>query len=261
GVQVVRYQQNNYYAGNYGALGQFIYDGTYTSNGTTAGGGYGFADFELDEADTTEQGGVAGPVGSRQYRDAFYAQDDWKVLPNLTLNLVVRYGYDQPMYEVNNKEVNVDISKAAECTALADPSNPCLMFAGQNGNSRALYEPFYGEVMPRIGFAWQFAPKFVLRGGYGITDFLEGTGANLRPTMNPPYFSQFVNAPNTPSATSAGDPLSVSSGFSNGQQAAITQYNAWDKNLKPTFVQQYNLTMEYLVNSSTTAQVGYVGEV
>ena len=32
GVQIVRYQQNNFYAGNYGALGQFIYNGSYTSD-------------------------------------------------------------------------------------------------------------------------------------------------------------------------------------------------------------------------------------
>src|SRR6185312_2324779 len=261
GVQIVRYQQNNYYAGNYGAMGQFIYDGTYTGNGTASGGGYGFADFVLDQADVTEVGGVAGPVGSRQYRDAFYVQDDWKVLPTLTLNLGLRYGYDQPMYEVNNKEVNVDISKAAQCTAAADPSNPCLMFAGQNGNSRALYEPFYGEAMPRIGFAWQFQPRWVLRGGYGITDFLEGTGSNLRPTQNPPYFSQFVNTPPTPGDTSPGNPLSVSNGFSNGSAQAATQYDAWDKHLKPAMVQQFNLTTEYLVTPTTTAQVGYVGEV
>ena len=261
GVQIVRYQQNNYYAGNYGALGQFIYDGTYTSNGTPAQVGYGFADFVLNQADTTEVGGVAGPVGQRQYRDAYYVQDDWKALPNLTLNLGVRYGYDQPMYEVNNKEVNVDITKAAQCTAANSPSNPCLEFAGQNGNSRAMYEPFYGEVMPRIGFAWQFQPKFVLRGGYGITDFMEGTGANLRPTQNPPFFSQFVNDPAKPDQTHAGNPLNISNGFSNGTQQAVTQYDAWDRHLKPAMVQQFNLTTEFLINSSTTAQVGYVGEI
>lgn len=265
GVQVARYQQNNYYAGNYGALGQFIYNGTFTENPDAPEGvsapGYGFADFILDQSVQTEQGGVAGPVGQRQYRNAFYAQDDWKVLPTLTLNLGVRYGYDQPMYEVNNKEVNVDISKASQCTAANDTSNPCLMFAGQNGNSRALYDSFYGEVMPRIGFAWQFQPKFVVRGGYGITDFLEGTGANLRPTMNQPFFSQFVNAPGTPDDTDPGSPLSVTNGFSNGTAQAITQYDAWDTHLKPAMVQQFNLTTEYLVNGSTTAQVGYVGEV
>lgn len=261
GVQIRRYQENNYYAGNYGALGQFLYGGYYTSNHTTAGAGYGFADFVLDQAYQVNVGGVAGPTGQRQYRDAYYVQDDWKVRSNLTLNLGVRYGYDQPIYEIHNKEVNVDIGKAAQCTAADNTTNPCLQFAGQNGVSRAMYDPFYGEVMPRFGFAWQFDPKLVLRGGYGITDFLEGTGANLRPTLNPPFFSQFVNAPATPTGTSGGNPLSIRNGFSNGKQATITQYNAWDKHLRPATVQQFNLTTEYLVNSHTTASVGYVGEL
>jgi len=262
GVQIARYQENYYYAGNYGALGQFYYGGYYTQNTSVSGaGGYGYADFVLDQGYQVDIGDVAGPVGQRQYRDAYYVQDDWKLLPNFTLNLGVRYGYDQPWYEVNNKEVNVDISKAAQCTAANSPSNPCLEFAGQNGASRALYNAYYNEWMPRFGFAWQFDPKIVLRGGYGITDYMEGSGVNLRPTLNPPFFPQFVNAPLTPSATSAGNPLSVKTGFSNGSQAAITQYGAWDKNMRPTAVQQFNLTTQYLINNNMTAQVGYVGEI
>jgi len=265
GVQVARYQQNNYYAGNYGAMGQFLYGGYYTANPNApvkgSGGGYGFADFVVDQAYQTNVGGVAGPTGQRQYRDAYYVQDDWKVSNTFTLNLGLRYGYDQPIYEVNNKEVNVDVSKAAECTKANDPTNPCLMFAGKNGNSRALYNAFYNEWMPRFGFAWQFDPKIVLRAGWGITDYLEGTGANLRPTLNPPFFSQFVNAPAVPSKATPGNPLSISNGFSNGSQAAITQYNAWDKHLRPTAVQQFNLTAQILLNNNTTAQLGYVGEI
>lgn len=264
GVQIARYQENYYYAGNYGANGQFIYSTTYTQNPQApvkgSAPGYSFADFVLDQADTVEEGGVAGTVGQRQYQDAFYVQDDWKVTNNLTLNLGVRYGYDQPMYEVHNKEVNVDLSKPGQCTSANAPTNPCLEFAGVNGASRALYNPFYGEVMPRIGFAWQFDPKMVLRGGYGITDFMEGTGVNLRPTLNPPFFPQFINSPATPSLTSAGNPLSVKQGFGNGAQATISVYNAWDKNLRPALVQQFNLTMEYLISSHTTGQLAYVGE-
>lgn len=262
GVQIARYQENYYYAGNYGALGQFFYGGYYTQNTAVSGAaGYGFADFVLDQAYQVDVGDVAGPVGQRQYHDAYYVQDDWKVQPNFTLNLGVRYGYDQPWYEVNNKEVNVDISKASQCTAANNTSNPCLEFAGQNGASRALYNAYYNEWMPRFGFAWQFDPKIVLRGGYGITDYMEGSGVNLRPTLNPPFFPQFVNAPLTPSKTTPGNPLSVKSGFSNGSQAAITQYGAWDKNMRPTAVQQFNLTMQYLIDNNMTAQVGYVGEI
>jgi len=265
GVQIARYQQNSYYAGNAGANGQFYYDNYYTANttaGVNNGGGYGFADFVLDQSDGNAIGGVAGPSGQRQYRDAFYVQDDWKVRPTLTVNLGLRYGYDQPIYEVNNKEVNVNLNNPSSCTSAVDASNPCLEFAGKNGNSRALYNPYYDEWMPRFGFAWQMRPKLVLRGGYGITDFLEGTGANLRLTQNYPFLSQLSNSPLTPTANTPGTPLSVTQGFSAaGAITKQTQYRAWAKNLRPTAVQQFNLTTQYLINNQTSAQVGYVGEI
>lgn len=254
GVQIVRYQQNSWYPGNDGALGQFAYNGNYTSNQLVKNaGGYGFADFVLDTSSFSGLGGVAGPTGQRQYRNAYYAQDDWKLLPNLTINLGLRYGYDQPIYEVNNKEVNVDVAHPETC-----PN--CLHYAGQNGNSRALYDPFYYEFMPRIGFALQVNPIMVVRGGYGTTDYLEGTGANLRLTQNIPFLPQFENTAEAPSATSAGTPISVESGFGS-TAAGTTTYRAWDKHLRPTFVQQFNLTTQFLLTNQTTAQFGYVGEI
>ena len=75
----------------------------------TGPGNYGFADFIIDEASSANIAGAAGPFGQRQWRDAAYIQDDWKILPNLTLNLGVRYAYDQPIYEVNNKMVGVNL--------------------------------------------------------------------------------------------------------------------------------------------------------
>ncbi|MGH9616613.1 MAG: TonB-dependent receptor domain-containing protein [Acidobacteriaceae bacterium] len=263
GVQIARYQQNYYYAGNDGALGQFFYDNYYTENPivSSGGAGYGFADFVLDQSDGAAIGSVAGPVGQRQYRDAFYVQDDWKMLPNLTLNLGLRYGYDQPIYEVHNKQLNVNIDDPSSCTGADDSSNPCLEFAGQNGNSRALYNAYHDEWMPRLGFAWQLYPKIVLRGGYGITDYFEGTGSNLRLTQNAPFLSQFSNSPAIPTNTTPGVPLSVTAGFTGSSAVAQTTYRAWAKNLRPTAVQQFNLTTQYLLNNHTTAQLGYVGEI
>ena len=102
----------------------------------------------------------------------------------LTLNLGLRYGYDQPFYEVNNKEVNVDVKNPQNC-----PN--CLLTAGKNGASNALYNPFHTQFMPRVSFAYQMNPQMVIRGGYGITDDFEGMGAAQRMTQNPPFIPQY----------------------------------------------------------------------
>ncbi len=259
GVQIMRYQQNTYYSGNSGALGQFYYNGQYTADGLTKSPGYSFADFVLDQGASAAVGGVSGDNGQRQYRNAYYVQDDWRARRNLTLNLGLRYAHDQPIYEVNNKEASVNLSNMNDITAAG------IEFAGKNGNSRALYQPFYLEFMPRLGFAWQLSPRFVVRGGYGITDDLEGTGLNWRMTMNAPFQGSFVASPTAPTTTSSGlAPLPVENGFSLGPGAlsvSYFNYQAWDPHLKPALIQQYNLAWQMMISSNTTAQLGYVGEV
>ncbi|HTW48579.1 MAG TPA: carboxypeptidase regulatory-like domain-containing protein [Acidobacteriaceae bacterium] len=264
GAQIVRYQQNSFYPGNAGALGSFGYNGQYTANSTVGAPGYGFADFVLDESDGDSVGGVAGPVGYRQYRNAVYAQDDWRLRPNLTVNLGLRYGYDQPLYEVNNKEANIINSDLVNPNPTATITQ-IVEYAGKNGASRALYNPVWTNFMPRVGFALQAGPKLVFRGGYGITDWLEGTGANLRLSQNPPFLSNFSFYPPAPTpSTPGGPPVAAENGFntaSGSQVFSYGQFNAWTGNLRPALVQQFNLAWQYLLNSNTTAQVGYVGQL
>ena len=257
GAQFLRYQQNNFDPGNDGTLGLFEYSGQFT--GSPAQGesnGYPFADFLLDYSSYAAVGGVRGYTGQRQWRDAVFAQDDWKVRPALTLNLGVRYEYDQPIYEVNNKEVNVNLTDPSLGTA-------GLEYAGKNGNSRALYNPVYTNFMPRVGFAWQPEQRMVVRGGYGTTVVLEGTGSSLRLTENPPNEYSFTAQAITPTAASSGAPLQVVNGFATAPgnvSTSTTQYFAWAANLRPSFVQQFSLTTEYELNNATSAQVGYIGE-
>jgi hypothetical protein len=271
GVQILRYQQNSFYPGNAGALGSFSYSGQYTENSlfpctstsTFCGSGYGLADWELDEADGASVGGVSGPTGQRQYRNAGYIQDDWKVTDNLTLNLGLRYGYDQPIYEVNNKQANVVGS------AISNPSplngQNVIQYAGQNGASRALYNPTHTQFMPRFGFAMQVSPRLVVRGGYGITDDLEGTGTNHRLTQNAPFLNQFGYSTTPPTDTSGGNaPIRVENGFqlAGGTTTFINNnFNAFPANLRPALVQQFNLAVQTLLSQNTTAQVGYVGNL
>ena len=251
GVEAVRYQQNNFYPGNDGALGTFQYNGNFTSNPTVAGAkGYSVADFVLDRVYFVGIGGVTGRSGQRQWRSAYFGQDDWRATPKLTLNLGLRYEFDQPIYEVNNKEANVDFTTGQ------------AILAGQNGNSRALYNATYTNFMPRIGFAYQVTPKLVARGGYGITNYLEGTGANLRLTYNPPFQPSLELTGTAPTATSPGQFFRVEDGFTTSATPNYsgTTYRAWDKHLKPAFVNTYSFSTQYQVNNQSSLTISYIGE-
>ena len=257
GAQILRYQENFYYGGNAGTMGEFVYNGIFTKDTTlsTIGTGYGFADFVLDQSENQQVNGTAGRVGQRQYRMAFFGEDEWKLTPKLTLNLGLRYGYDQPLYEVNNKEVNVDVKNPQNCPA-------CLLTAGKNGASNALYNAFHKQFMPRVSFAYQMDPKQVIRGGYAITDDFEGMGSAQRLTANPPFISSYYYQSGSPTATTAGNPIKVSQGFNAGGLNLVqSKYNAWDPNIKPELIQQYNLTLQTLLTNSFTFQIGYVGNV
>jgi len=236
---VLRYQENRYYSGNDGTLGWFNFNGL-------------VSDFLADQVTSEGQGALTGRWGQRQYRPAVFVQDDYKLSSNLTINLGLRWEYDQPYIEVNNKQANINLTTGV------------ITNAGVDGAPRALYDAYHKGFMPRLGFAWSpesFHEKFVLRGGYGITNFLEGTGANLRLTLNPPFF---VDASCTAGLACAGGApfLSTTNGFYRPSNPSVYSGNvrAWQPNLKPALIQQYNLTTEYQVDNFTSVTVAYLGQ-
>ena len=261
GAELVRYQQNNFYPGNDGALGNFTYNGNFSSNPITGSPGYAVADFVLDRVYRTAIGGVTGRTGQRQWRDAYYAQDDWRILPKLTLNLGLRYEYDQPIYEVNNKTANVNF--ATDSVEYAGSIPAANTVAGATVcPTRACYNATYGNVMPRVGFAYAATDRFVVRGGYGITNFLEGTGANLRLTYNPPFQPSFEIEGVAPTATSAGTSFRVENGFSPSATPNYsgTTYRAWASDLRPAFISTFSLSTQYEINNKSSLTIAYVGE-
>jgi len=256
GAQFIRYQQNSLYPGNDGLLGQFVYTGNYTSNPNSGLSnntqGYSIADFNLDRvayAGTGNASGPLGPTGQRQWRNAYFAQDDWKITPTFTANLGIRYEYDQPMYEVNNKQANINMATGQ------------LVYAGVNGVSRATVNPYYASFMPRIGFAYSVTPRMVVRGGYGIQNYMEGTGANRRITINPPFQTPYFAQGSAPSISGSGQYFRVEDGFSNPASPTTSlSLNAWAMNIRPAFISEYSLTTEYQFSNSTSLTIGYVGE-
>ncbi len=191
GGQWLHYDQQRFYAGNNGLLGFFTYSGTFTGNS--------FADFLLDMAANKGRGGgdPEDPWTHLQNRIGVFVQDDFRLRDDLTLNVGVRWAYTSPLVEQDNRQTNFDLVTGQQIVA-SDGSI----------EDRALYQPYYGGFEPRLGAAWTIGDRWVVRGGYGISQFMEGTGANLRLPLNPPFF--FESSVNYDTSTGAG---SAASGF------------------------------------------------
>jgi hypothetical protein len=272
GVQAIRYQNNYPTSNNDGFLGSLGYNGNFTSNPfvtdpTINASGYAAADFLLDRVSSANVTLNSINVGQRQWRAAGFFQDDYKLLPNLTVNVGVRYEFDQPWFEQNNKTGNVNLTTGQVIYAGSVPAGAP---AGSGVcSNRGCYQPNYKQIMPRLGFAYQASGRFVVRGGYGATSFYEGNSSNQRLTALPPFIQAVqittLGPTTTPSSSQpvGGTPRRVEDGFSYTDPSDLSasgQYSTYPQNIQPAYVQEFNLTTEYAFTSSTTLQVGYLGE-
>jgi Carboxypeptidase regulatory-like domain/TonB dependent receptor len=239
GGQFLRYDQRRFYAGNNGLLGSIAYSGTFTN--------FPFADFLLDQVSGKGRGGgdPEDPWTHLQNRISLFVQDDFKITTSLTVNLGLRWAYTSPLVEKDNRQTNIDITTGVQTFA-------------QDGSieDRALYKPYYKGFEPRVGLAWSASDRLVFRGGYGISQFMEGTGANLRLPLNPPFF--FESNTSYDRTTGAG---TIRTGFAElvPQDRPSGNVRAYDPDLRPQFTQQWNAFVEYRLTSSMSAQAGYVG--
>lgn len=151
---------------------------------------------------------------------SLFAQDDWRVTKTLTLNLGFRWEYEGPVVERYNRtsgdfdfttpnpiqaqaQANYARAPIAEITAANFLTTGGLTFLGRNGVPRQFRPAFYKAFMPRIGFAWNFTPKAVMRGGFGI--FYGLLGADFSDVSSP----DSASAPTSlrPMITAAPTPL------------------------------------------------------
>ena len=150
--------------------GNFTFSGNYTAqNGAAAGTtGAGLADFLLGDA---EQWSATNQTTSyaRLKSPQAYAQDDWKVRSNLTINLGVRYVATTGFTEIHNNLGGFNPNLTLDCTSCgaANGSQGSLWFAPQDGRD-SLQKPKHDIFLPRLGFAWSLRPNTVLRGGFGM---------------------------------------------------------------------------------------------
>jgi hypothetical protein len=249
GGQLLRLQLNSYYAGGNGRMGIITYDGHFSSNPSPYSKGFAEADFYLGYPSDVARGLDSGTWGQRKTMYGLYVQDDWRVNNELTLNLGVRWEYHTPIVEVANRESNFE------------PFSGKLLLAGQDGNSRSLYEPFRKDFQPRVGFAWTpkaLGKKTVFRGAYTISSFMEGTGTNLRLTFNPPYSTTYesVYSSNTPGQTTDQGFTTISA--KDPYKGATIML--WDPRVRPANVQQWSFTMEHQLPGGNVLTASYVGQ-
>jgi hypothetical protein len=94
-----------------------------------------------------------------------------------------------------------------------------------------------------------------------MSSYLEGTGTNLRPPLNPPFEQEFAALYNTPAFTLPGTTLDQGlSGLNPRNPFAGATLRLWDPNVRPAVVQQWNFSMEYALPADNVLTVGYVGQ-
>jgi hypothetical protein len=265
GFQLQRYNLNVFYPGNAGELGAQVFGlgagGNYSGNGN---GGDPSADFALGLPESVGRGVSTGGWHARDWLFAGFVQDDWRATSNLTFNIGLRYENRTPWTELHNRQLNVNINTGALEFPGSDPVPTGVV--GTNGFSNGLYPATNGllDFEPRLGFAWSPVAgqgKTVVRGGFAISSFLEGTGTNLRPTQNPPFTPSQSAATNSQTGTAA---FEIENAFAAAAHPAgdpfinstmLTWYN-----VKPAVADQWNLTVQQQIARNTTFQIGYVGQ-
>ena len=217
--------------------GQFMFDNTYTrqnsASGTDVEGLQGFASFLLGYPQTMQ---IVRAADYSEYSKTwgFFAQDDLRLTRKLTLNLGLRWEFEQSLTERQNKSVSgFDLSYTQPFEAQAQTnfglisatdvlkttygltsitSKGGLLFAGKDTGS-GLYNTPKNGFLPRLGFAYQWNEKTVFRGGFGL---YQGFLGERRGDAIQAGYSQTTIQPLTTGPNGAPLPFLISNPFPSG---------------------------------------------
>ena len=164
---------------------------------------------------------------TENYQYATFAQDDWKVTPKLTLNLGLRYEVSLPRTDRFNHQnwfdPNVVSPLNGGSISYTDPltGDPVTrqLLGGEvfaNSQERTNYVTDWTDFQPRFGFAYQFASKMVVRGGYGIYYGQSRSGASGVVPYGSAGFDQYTSVISTYQNDGATPYLHLDNPFPNG---------------------------------------------
>jgi Carboxypeptidase regulatory-like domain len=299
GVEVLMGLGNTTPWGNVDA-GQFTFTGNYTALGTAPLGttGAGLADFLLGDVQSWQAKNQSTSY-QRLKSPQLFVQDDFKLRPNLTLNLGLRYVATTGFTEVNNSLGGFDPNLTLVCT-VDSQGNPCtvggvpynspgaiplngtlgsLWFAPQD-NRDSLQKPIRDIFLPRVGFAWSVKNDTVIRGGFGMYTYnfsqdVYGNGAGfgaLSTSQGSATDTLSGSGPNPlinldASAATAGPILNYVVGSPNAKEV-IPYLNVEHPNssinyvpydVHPGQINQWQLGVEHQFGHSYMASITYAG--
>ncbi|MGZ8710722.1 MAG: TonB-dependent receptor domain-containing protein, partial [Thermoanaerobaculia bacterium] len=213
--------------------------------------GYEVADMLIGTTDFTATGfpGYV-PRSAISWENSVYAQDDWRVNPNLTLNLGLRWDVFTPYVEENDQLANYD------------PVSQRLVIAGQNGVSRSTMDTDMDNFGPRLGFNYLINDRLSLRGGYGIFYSLDRGGIDRQLTENPPAVVteyRFGDAPGARVRISDPIPLPTPVDPTSPQLPQGSGIVYIPRDSETTEVQQWSLGVQRELSPQLSGMVAYVG--
>ena len=211
-----------------------------------------------------------------------YFQDDWKVTPKLTINIGIRWEYDLPVTERYDRLVDTflaNVSNPIEEQARANyAKNPIPEIAPEDfrvlggltwvtdTGTRSPFERDTTNFMPRIGLAYQLAPKTVLRAGYGI--FYDTVGVNRTRAIQTGYSQStpvqvtldggetFVTTMSDPFPDGLLQPAGPAGGLTTNLGQSLTYYRGRRHN---PYAQRWSFGLQQLLPGNFLVEATYVG--
>jgi hypothetical protein len=211
---------------------------------------------------------VGAPSFSRSnlYNDsALYAQDTWKVLPRLTLDLGLRWEYYGVQHNRNQAlDSNFYFGPGMSTgNTIFDQIRSGFVSLSQSSPVGGLWKPSSHNFGPRIGFAYDVFGngKTALRGGYGISYERDFGNVTYNVIQNPPNYAVIAI---TPAVVGGPIPVSVSNaGPLAGNVGSVplprSSLRAVDPNIKTAYAEQWNLNVEQQLNNNLVVSLGYNG--
>ncbi len=206
---------------------------------------------------------------SRSAYWGFYFQDDWKLTNKLTVNIGVRYDFDVPRWEMQDRYSYWDLNQQSSIKAPGLDTRGVVKFVDEK--NRSPFDADRNNWQPRIGFAYALNPKTAIRSGYGLFYTLSratvfgrpGTGFTINSpsiwsldsnaTLNSQLNNPFPNGVQLPPGRSQGDNTLI--GFGTGtivrDNNRNPEYHSWNLSIQRELPKQTVLEMNYTGSRGT----------